>query len=153
MIRSLLAATALFLVLVPAALAADPGAALTADLQKLTADRATMHATLIGDIQKVTADAKAGLGSTDKASLKATIRADVQKLTADLASNHATMQADRAQAYADYQAAKAAHVKVSQLKSQFQQLAQLAKQDVLDYQQDLVAAQQALATLKASFHK
>jgi hypothetical protein len=71
----------------------------------------------------------------------------------DLQSHHQTMQADRRQALADLQAAKAAHVKVAQLKSQFQQLAQLAKQDVLDYQQDLQQAQQAVAALKSSFGK
>ena len=152
MIRSLLAAAAVFLVLVPAALAADPGAALTADLQKLTADRAAMHAAVTSDLQKLTADAQAAAG-TNKSAAKATIEADIHQLLTDLQTHHQTMQADRAQALADIQAAKAAHVKVAQLKSQFQQLANLAKQDVLDYQQDLQQAQQAIAALKASFGK
>jgi hypothetical protein len=151
MIRTLLAAAALCLVLVPAALAADPLAALTADLQKLTADRATMHSALTADLKKITADAQSG--SSDKTALKTTITADIKKLLTDLQTNHGVMQADRAQAYADLQAAKAAHVKAAQLKSQFQQLAALAKQDVLDYQQDLQQAQQAIAALKQSFHK
>ena len=151
MIKSLLAAAAMCLVLVPAALAADPGAALTADLQKLTADRAAMHAAVTADLQKLTADAQAA--GSNKSAAKATIQADMRQLMADLQSHHQTMQADRAQALADLQAAKAAHVKAAQLKSQFQQLAQLAKQDVLDYQQDLQQAQQAIAAFRASFHK
>ena len=151
MIRTLLAAAALFLVLVPAAVAADPGAALTADLQKLTSDRAAMHAAVTSDLQKLTADAQAA--GTNKSAAKATIQADIHQLLTDLQTHHQTMQADRAQALADIQAAKAAHVKVAQLKSQFQQLANLAKQDVLDYQQDLQQAQQAIAALKASFGK
>jgi hypothetical protein len=151
MIKSLLAAAAMCLALVPAALAADPGAALTADLQKLTADRAAMHAAVTSDLQKLTADAKAA--ASNKSAAKATIQADMHQLMTDLQSHHQTMQADRAQALADLQAARAAHVKVADLKSQFQQLAQLAKQDVLDYQQDLRQAQQAIAALKASFHK
>ena len=151
MIRTLLAAVAVSVALVPAALAADPTAALTADLQKLTADRASMHAAVTADLQKLTSDAQAG--GTNKSALKSTIQSDVKQLTTDLQTHHQTMQADRAQALADLQAAKAAHVKVAQLKSQFQQLANLAKQDVLDYQQDLQQAQQAIAALKASFHK
>jgi hypothetical protein len=151
MIRSLLAAAALCLVLVPAALAADPGAALTADLQKLTADRAAMHAAVTSDLQKLTADAQAA--ATNKSAAKATILADIHQFLTDLQTHHQTMQADRAQALADIQAAKAAHVKAAQLKPQFQQLANLAKQDVLDYQQDLQQAQQAIAALKASFGK
>ena len=117
------------LVLVPAALAADPSAALTADLQKLTADRAAMHAAVTSDLQKLTADAQAA------------------------GENKSAAKTDRAQALADLQAARTAHVKVADLKAQFQQLAQLAKQDVLDYQQDLQQAHQAIAALKASFHK
>jgi ferric-dicitrate binding protein FerR (iron transport regulator) len=58
MIKPFLAAVAAVLVLVPAALAADPGSSLTADIQKLTTDRAAMHATVLADIQKLTADAQ-----------------------------------------------------------------------------------------------
>jgi len=112
MIKPLIAAVAAALVLVPAALAADPSSALTADIQKLTTDRASMHATVIADIQKLTADAQA-----------------------------------------DLQAAKAAGVKLGALKTQLQQLRQLAQQDQADFQQDLAAAKQALAALKQSFHK
>jgi hypothetical protein len=149
--KTLIASAAVALVLVPAALAADPASALTADLQKLTADRASMHSAITTDLQKLTADAQAA--SSNKSTAKATIQADMKQLMADLQSHHKTMQADRAQALADLQAAKAAHVKVGDLKSQFQQLAALAKQDVLDYQQDLQQAQAAIAALKQSFHK
>ncbi|HYA09364.1 MAG TPA: hypothetical protein VEG24_07220 [Gaiellaceae bacterium] len=121
MIRTLLAAAAVSVALVPAALAADPTAALTADLQKLTADRAAMHAAVTSDLQKLTADAQAA--GSNKSAAKATIQADMKQLMADLQSHHQTMQADRAQALADLQAARAAHVKVADLKSQFQQLA------------------------------
>jgi Skp family chaperone for outer membrane proteins len=110
MIKPLIAAVAAVLVLAPAALAADPGSSLTADIQKLTSDRASMHSTVIADIQKLTADAQAG--SADKSSLKSTIQADIKKLTADLQSGHQTMQADRAQAQADLEAARAAGVKL-----------------------------------------
>ena len=151
MIKTFLAAAALLAVLVPAALAAsDPGAALTADLQKLSADRATMHAAVMADIQKVTADAQTGAKSP---SLKVAIQGDVKKLMSDVAANHAVMQADRLQGLADLQAAKVAHVQLSQLKTQGQQLQQLWQEDTTDLQQDLQAAQQAIAALKASYQK
>jgi hypothetical protein len=139
--KTLLSLAALFLALVPAALAADPGAALTADLQKLAADRATMHAAVTADLQKVTSDAQSGLSGS---SLKPSIRSDVQKLKTDISSNHQVMAADR------LQAARVAHVKLTQLRSQFQQLLQLWQ---TDYQQDLQAAQQAIASLEASSGK
>jgi hypothetical protein len=152
MARSFIATSALFVALVPAALAAsDPGAALTADIQKLTADRATMHAAVVADIQRVTADAQAG--GTSRASLKSSIAADVKKLTSDISTNHQILQADRLQGLADLRAARVAHVKLSQLKPQVQQLEQLWQDDKTDLQQDLQAAQQAIAALEASFQK
>ena len=153
MIKPLIAAVAAVLVLVPAALAADPGSSLTADIQKLTTDRASMHATVIADIQKLTADAQAGGGSTDKASLKTTIQNDLAQLSADLRSGHQTMEADRQQALKDFQSAKTSGAKLGGLKSQFQQLKQLGQQDKADFQQDLQAAHQAVQALKQSFHK
>src|SRR5271154_5599089 len=113
MIRFVVVALALAPLLAPAALAADPGGALTADLQKLSADRATMHAAVLSDIQKVTADAQSS--SNAKGALRSALTTDVHALQADVVSNHAVMVADRAQAYSDYQAAKAAGVPRSTL--------------------------------------
>jgi hypothetical protein len=153
MTKPILAALAAALVLVPAALASDPSSALTADLQKLSTDRAAMHATVLADIQKLTADAQAAAGSNDKSSVKSTLQADVQKLNADLRSGAQTMQVDRRQTMQDLQAAKQAGVKLGSLKTQLQQLKQLFQQDKAAAQQDLQAAKQALDALKQSFHK
>ena len=148
MTRVLVVALALAALLAPAALAADPGAALTADLQKLSTDRSTMHAAVLADIQKITADAQ----SSSKGSLRIALTADIKTLKSDLVSNHAVMVADRAQAYSDYQAAKTAGVPRSQLSSQLNQLLSLWQLDAKDLAEDATAAQQAIAALQAHLH-
>jgi len=148
MLKMLAATAAAAAVLVPAAMAADPGSALTADLQKLTADRGTMHAAVMSDIQKITADAQAKSGS----SLGAALKGDIAKLEADVSGNHVILQADRQQGLSDYAAAKAAHVKPSELTSQLKQLLDLWQQDAKDLQEDAQAAQQAIAAAEAHVH-
>jgi hypothetical protein len=145
MTRAFLVALAAVVLFAPAALAADPGAALTADLQKLSADRATMHAAVLADIQKITTDAQ----SSSKGSLRTALTADIKTLKSDLVSNHAVMVADRAQAYSDYQEAKAAGVPRSELASQLQQLLSLWQLDAKDLAEDATAAQQAIAAVQS----
>jgi len=144
-IKALVTAAAAAALLAPAALATDPATALTADLQKLSTDRATMHAAVLSDIQKVTADAQ----SATKGSLRTTVKADIQALEAAVAVNSKVMQADRQQALADYEAAKAAHVPSSQLLPQYKQLLDLWQQDASDLAADAQAAQQAIAAVEA----
>src|SRR5271155_2819844 len=99
MIKVLAVALAMAALLAPAALASDPGAALTADLQKLSSDRGTMHAAVMSDLQKLTADVQS---STSKASLEKAVKVDVASLESDASTNHEVLQADRQQALADY---------------------------------------------------
>jgi cobalamin-dependent methionine synthase I len=92
---------------VPSALAAaDPIAAIKADLAKLQSDFSAAHDTLMADAQKLQSDA-ALIKPGNKDAAKAAIQADWAKLKADLDATHTTMQANWDQLHADFEAARA----------------------------------------------
>ena len=129
--------TAFVTAFVPAgALAADPTAAVTADLAKLTSDVKTAHDGLLADVNAITADA----GKGDKAAVKT----DITKLRTDVGP----LRADRKQLRTDLKAAKDAGVDPTTLKPLVKAARQQNQAVLQDVWQAAKAAHQALKSLR-----
>ncbi len=133
--------------------ATDPVAAVQADVQKLVTDATLLHSTIEADAQKISADVQSLQGSTDKATIRATLKADWQKVQADRAQLWPPVQADWAQLKTDIQAVHAAKAGKGQLEPLLKQANEALAAQRAAVKQALDAAHQAAQALRDSLKK
>ena len=133
--------------------AADPVAAVQADVQKLVTDATGLHSTIQADAQKISADVASLQGSTDKTAIRSTLTADWQKVKADRAQLWPTVQGDWATLKTDLQAVKDAKAGKGQLKSLLKTANESLAQQRADVKQALQSAHDAAQALRQSIKK
>lgn len=139
-------------VLAPAAALADSGvpANVLADIAKTSADVQTLHDTIVADASKIDSDVQSLTGSTDKASVRATLKADWQKLRADRKSENATIQADLQVLRTDWKAAHAAKQGIGRIKPLVKAMHSANQALRTDLRQAVQSARQATQALRQS---
>ena len=131
----------------------DPGAAVTADLQKVVADATALHAAVQADAAKIAADAQALQGSTDAKAARAALQADWQQVVTDRQKLVPPVLADLKQLAADLQAVHAAKAGSPDLRAALRTANQTLAQERRDAAQALAAAHQATQALRQSIRK
>ena len=104
------------ILLVPAAVAAGPVDAISADAAKIQADVQAAHDAILADVHSALGEV--AKGKDNKEAIKAALR----ELRSDLRSAHETLRADRHQLRTDLVAARDEHVAKDQIKPILQHL-------------------------------
>jgi hypothetical protein len=133
--------------------AADPGAAVQADIAKLVSDATTLHDAIKGDADEIAADVQALQGTTDRKAALAKLRADWKQVLADHKELFAPVKADWEQLMSDLKALRASKDGSHDLGSLLQQMRQ-----ALSLQRDAVeeataSVHTASKALRAGFRK
>jgi hypothetical protein len=133
-----------------AAFAADPLAAINADITQLQTDVQAKHDAVLADAQKLQTDAQSLVGS-DKATAKAMIQADVLKLTGDWRSLLSVCVTDRAKLRSDIDAAKTAGADKGQIRTLVRVANLQIRASNLEMRAGVLKARAAVFALRQSF--
>ena len=125
-------------------------ASIQADITKTQGDVQSLHDTIVGDANKIQSDVQALTGSTDRATIAATLTADAQQLSSDRKSGNATIKADWQQLSTDWKAAHAANETKGQIAPLVKAMVTANLALRADLQQAVQAARQAAQGLRQS---